>query len=43
MGDYAVADVDNDGKPEAVFVTVLKGDDWFKTPQSQIMVYELEG
>ncbi len=40
--DYAVADVDNDGKQEVALATVLKGDNFFKTPQSQIMVYELE-
>jgi hypothetical protein len=40
--DYAVADIDNDKKQEVALATVLKGDDFFKTPQSQILVYELE-
>ncbi|MCP4404399.1 MAG: VCBS repeat-containing protein, partial [bacterium] len=40
--DYAVADVDNDGQQEVALAMVLKGDDLFKTPQSRIMVYELE-
>jgi hypothetical protein len=40
--DYAVADVDNDGKQEVALAMVLKGDDFFRTPQSQIMIYELE-
>ncbi len=40
--DYAVADVDNDGKQEVALAMVLKGDNFFKTPQSQILIYELE-
>ncbi|MCP4398804.1 MAG: VCBS repeat-containing protein [bacterium] len=40
--DYAVADIDNDGKQEVALAMVLKGNDFFRTPQSQIMVYELE-
>ncbi|PIE36351.1 hypothetical protein CSA56_00460 [candidate division KSB3 bacterium] len=40
--DYTVADVDNDGQQEAVLAKVLKSDDLFRTPESQIMVYELE-
>ena len=40
--DYAVADVDNDGQQEVLLAKVLKGDDLFKTPKSQIAVYELE-
>lgn len=40
--DYAVADIDNDGKQEIALAMVLKGDDWFRTPQSQIVVYEVE-
>lgn len=40
--DYAVADIDQDGEQEIVLAMVLKGDNFFKTPQSQIVVYELE-
>ncbi|PID58332.1 hypothetical protein CSB45_04500 [candidate division KSB3 bacterium] len=40
--DYAVADVDNDGRQEVVLAKVLQGDDFFKRPKSQLMVYELD-
>lgn len=40
--DYVVADIEQDGQQEIVLGMVLKGDNFFKTPQSQIVVYELE-
>ncbi|MBD3307368.1 hypothetical protein GF339_13100 [candidate division KSB3 bacterium] len=42
ISDYAVADVDNDGQQELAVAMVHRGDDFFKTPQSQIFTYELE-
>ncbi|GAK61448.1 integrin-like repeat protein [Candidatus Vecturithrix granuli] len=40
--DYVVTDIDQDEQQEIVLAMVLKGDNFFKTPQSQIVVYELE-
>lgn len=42
LPDYAVGDVDNDGQPEIVLAMILRGDSYFRTPQSQILVYEIQ-
>jgi hypothetical protein len=40
--DYAIADVDNDGKQEVALAMVLQTDDYFRKPKSQVVFFELE-